>query len=103
MGDTLRVELYSGFRASPNSCLRSTGQLEDSKAFARLPPGDVILFAPIERYLPERFEAKSEPIRLDPMPPNGVLEAAECAFSADGTQQVSANLGGGYLMREVLQ
>src|ERR1700753_67574 len=68
----------------------------------RLLPADVMLFAPLERDLPQRFGAEFKPSRLNLVPPKGVLEMPECTCAVNGVQQILANPVGLHRMREVL-
>jgi hypothetical protein len=51
----------------------------------------MMLFAPIERDLPQRFGAEFEPSRRDLVPPKGVLEMPERTCAVERLQQILPN------------
>ena len=59
-----------------------------------------MIFAPIDRDLPQSFGAEFKPSRLDLVPPKGVLEVPECTCPVNSVQQILANSVGRHRIRK---
>jgi len=96
----VRLKYASGFIATlstknwsnEKTCNQCRGSKSHKSVLVResrhpLPPVDMLLFAPLDRDLLQRFAAERKPSRLHLVAPKHVLEMPESALSVNGSQQ----------------